>query len=137
MAAWAWRGFGCACRGGSSGGRGQGWELVTGLVTGATGVFVVPAVPYLGALGLERGELVQALGLSFTVSTVALGVGLAWHGGLPAVSLGVSVLALGPALVGMAAGGWLRARLDAGAFRTWFYAGLLVLGAELVWRGLA
>ena len=44
----------------------------TGLVTGATGVFVIPAVPYLQSLGLEKDELVQALGLSFTVSTVAL-----------------------------------------------------------------
>ena len=34
--------------------------VATGLVTGATGVFVVPAVPYLGSLGLERDDLVQA-----------------------------------------------------------------------------
>ena len=40
----------------------------TGLVTGATGVFVIPAVPYLQAIGLEKDELIQALGLSFTVS---------------------------------------------------------------------
>ncbi|SMH40379.1 sulfite exporter TauE/SafE family protein [Azospirillum agricola] len=54
--------------------------LATGLVTAATGVFVIPAVPYLQALALEREELVQALGLSFTVSTVALAAGLAQHG---------------------------------------------------------
>src|SRR3989344_3992864 len=34
--------------------------LLTGLVTAATGVFVIPAVPYLQALGLQRNELVQA-----------------------------------------------------------------------------
>jgi hypothetical protein len=43
--------------------------LLTGAITGATGVFVMPAVPYLQALQLDRDELVQALGLSFTVST--------------------------------------------------------------------
>jgi uncharacterized membrane protein YfcA len=48
----------------------------TGLVTAATGVFVVPAVPYLQALGLSRDELVQAMGISFTVSTLALALGL-------------------------------------------------------------
>jgi uncharacterized membrane protein YfcA len=37
--------------------------VTTGLVTGATGVFVIPAVPYLQAIGLERDELIQALGL--------------------------------------------------------------------------
>lgn len=36
--------------------------LVTGVITSATGVFVIPAVPYLQALGLDRDQLVQALG---------------------------------------------------------------------------
>lgn len=57
-----------------------GWEVllgplmgaVTGIITAATGVFVIPAVPYLQAIGLEKEELVQALGLSFTVSTMHL-----------------------------------------------------------------
>ncbi|MBL6456609.1 sulfite exporter TauE/SafE family protein [Belnapia sp. T6] len=107
----------------------------TGLVTGATGVFVVPAVPYLGSLGLERDDLVQALGLSFTVSTLALAAGLAWHGALGAGTAGVSLLALVPALLGMAAGGWLRARVRPETFRLCFFLGLLVLGGELLWRG--
>jgi uncharacterized protein len=38
---------------------------VTGAVTAATGVFVIPAVPWLQALELRRDDLVQALGLSF------------------------------------------------------------------------
>jgi uncharacterized membrane protein YfcA len=100
---------------------------VTGLVTGATGVFVIPAVPYLGSLGLERDDLVQALGLSFTVSTFALAVGLVLHGALPLAATGASLLALLPALAGMALGGWLRARVRPEAFRRCFFVGLLVL----------
>src|SRR5262249_44674247 len=46
----------------------------TGIVTATTGVFVIPAVPYLQALRLTSEDLVQALGLSFTVSTIALAV---------------------------------------------------------------
>lgn len=42
---------------------------LTGVITGATGVFVIPAVPRLQTLGFRRDELVQALGLSFTLST--------------------------------------------------------------------
>lgn len=109
----------------------------TGLVTGATGVFVIPAVPYLGSLGLGRDDLVQALGLSFTVSTLALGAGLALHGALPLGATAASVLAVLPALAGMALGGWLRARVRPEVFRLWFFLGLLVLGGELAWRGLA
>jgi uncharacterized membrane protein YfcA len=108
----------------------------TGLVTGATGVFVVPAVPYLNSLGLGRDHLVQALGLSFTFSTLALAAGLAWHGALSIEVAGVSSLALLPALAGMMVGGWLRARVEPDTFRLCFFVGLLVLGCELAWRGM-
>jgi uncharacterized protein len=111
--------------------------LSTGLVTGATGVFVIPAVPYLGALGFERDELVQALGLSFTVSTLALAAGLAWHDALPVHSVGISLLALLPALLGMALGGALRGRVSPETFRRCFFLGLLGLGVEIVWHALA
>jgi hypothetical protein len=33
----------------------------TGLVTAAAGVFVIPAVPYLGALNLDKEDMIQAL----------------------------------------------------------------------------
>ncbi len=112
-------------------------RVATGLVTRTTGVFVIPAVPYLGSLGLERDDLVQALGLSFAVSTLALAAGLAWHGALPLQAMTTSLLALVPALAGMALGGWLRARVRPETFRLCFFLGLLVLGGELVWRGLA
>jgi uncharacterized membrane protein YfcA len=116
--------------------RHEGWlgptiGAVTGLVTGATGVFVIPAVPYLQAIGLEKDELIQALGLSFTVSTIALALGLlrvdAWH----VNDIWTSLLALAPALVGMYAGQWLRGRFSAATFRKVFFAGLLLLGATL------
>ena len=48
----------------------------TGLITGGTGIFVVPAVPYISNASVSRRtHLVQALGLSFTTSTIALAVG--------------------------------------------------------------
>ena len=109
---------------------------MTGLVTGATGVFVVPAVPYLGSLALERDDLVQALGLSFTISTLALAAGLAWHGALHMGATAASLLALVPALAGMVLSGRLRARVRPETFRLGFFAGLLVLGGELLLRGL-
>ena len=106
------------------------------LVTGATGVFVIPAVPYLQALGLERDELVQALGLSFTVSTVALTAGLVWQGAFEGDNLLFSGLAIAPALAGMWAGQVVRNRVDPPVFRRWFLISLLVLGAEMLARPL-
>ncbi|WP_026871407.1 sulfite exporter TauE/SafE family protein [Inquilinus limosus] len=108
----------------------------TGLVTAATGVFVIPAVPFLQALGLEKEDLVQALGLSFTVSTLALAAGLARDGALPLAAAGTSLLALAPALAGMAAGQWLRLRVRPEVFRRWFFIGLLLLGLDLALRPL-
>jgi uncharacterized protein len=103
----------------------------TGLVTGATGVFVVPAVPYLQALGLEKDDLVQALGLSFSVSTVALAAGLTSAGVFHLHVAGLSVLCTIPALAGMMLGQAIRARTDPTTFRLMFFLGLLILGVEL------
>lgn len=113
-----------------------GLALTTGALTAVTGVFVIPAVPYLGALGLQRDELVQALGLSFSASTLALAVTLGVHGDLlEPQMLGASLLTLVPALGGMLLGQWLRQRISATLFRRCFFVGLLLLGADLAWRG--
>lgn len=104
---------------------------VTGVLTSATGVFVIPAVPYLQALGLGKDELVQALGLSFTVSTLALAVSLARMQAFSPEIGGYSLLALLPALLGMVAGQWLRGRVSPPAFRRWFFLSLMALGLWL------
>ncbi|WP_238530127.1 TSUP family transporter [Alicycliphilus denitrificans] len=90
---------------------------------------------YLQSLGLQRDAFVQAMGLSFSVSTLALAVGLAGNASLPGAMLGWSVLMLAPALLGMALGGWLRRRLSPLWFRRCLMAGLLALGGHMVLAG--
>lgn len=107
---------------------------VTGLIATATGVFVVPAVPYLQALNLEKEELVQALGLSFTVSTIGLAVVLMAQGNFRLSLAGASLASLIPALGGMFIGQWVRGRIRADTFRLLFFVGLLLLGAHLALR---
>lgn len=110
--------------------------IATGLITAGTGVFAIPAVPYLQAIGLPRDELVQALGLSFTVSTLALAAILTRGGAFPLAVVGVSGLQIVPALVGMVAGQWLRGRVKPAVFQFCFYLGLLILGGHLALRVL-
>ncbi|MEM5298927.1 sulfite exporter TauE/SafE family protein [Burkholderia sp. JPY481] len=86
--------------------------MTTGLLTGATGVFTIPAVPYVQSLGLQKDELVQALGLSFTLSTVALAAGLFAHGAFRIDQLGLSLLAVVPALAGMWLGSIVRQKIS-------------------------
>jgi uncharacterized membrane protein YfcA len=110
--------------------------VVTGILTGATGVFVIPAGPYLQAIGFEKEELIQALGLSFTVSTVALAAGLAGRGAFHAGAAGASLLCTVPTLAGVFAGQWIRSKIDPVTFRRLFFLALLLLGIDLVGRSL-
>lgn len=110
--------------------------VITGIVTAATGVYMIPSAPYLQAIGLKTDALVQALGLSFTVATVALATTLVQDGALQISIAGASVAALAPALLGMVLGQWLRARTRSETFRVCFFAGSLLLGAHLALRGL-
>ena len=105
-----------------------------GVVLALYGVLGLTSVEFFLPPSLEKDELVQALGLSFTVSTLALAATLVQVGALQTSVAGASLLALAPALVGMALGQWVRARVRAETFRICFFAGSLLLGAHLVLR---
>ncbi|HEX8603204.1 MAG TPA: sulfite exporter TauE/SafE family protein [Pseudoduganella sp.] len=105
--------------------------VATGILTALTGVFVLPAVPYLQALRLEKEELVQAMGLAFTVSTLALAVLLAGQGAWQPADAGMSFVAQLPALAGLALGTRLRGRLEPRMFRRCFFLTLLLLGVHM------
>jgi uncharacterized membrane protein YfcA len=108
--------------------------LLTGAATGATGVFVIPSVPYLQALGLSKDELVQALGIVFTMSTLTLGASLMQGGQLDLRASGLSAALVVPALAGMALGQYVRSRVSAATFKRFFFIGTLLLGLHLASR---
>jgi uncharacterized membrane protein YfcA len=110
--------------------------VATGVVTATTGVFVIPAVPYLQGLRLAPDALVQALGLSFTVSTVALAAALAGDGSFRWPHAGASVIALAAAFGGMLFGTAVRTRMRPATFRRWLFVGLGVLGIHLLLRAV-
>jgi uncharacterized membrane protein YfcA len=115
--------------------------VLTGGITALTGVFVVPAVAFLQSLALGRQALMQAMGLCFTVSTLALGAGmaLAQRPGQGAIAWGstvlVSALMLLPALAGMAWGERLRQSLSPQVFKRVLMLSLLALGIYMCARG--
>ena len=108
--------------------------LTTGILAGATGSLVMPIVPYLQALELDRDALVQMMGISFTVSTVAIGVSIVDHGGYDRQLALVSLGALVPALIGMKLGQWLRKSFSELVFRRCLFIGLFVIGIRLIWK---
>lgn len=105
--------------------------IATGFIAAGTGVFVIPSGPYLQAIGHKKDELVQALGITFTVSTVVLGGVVAHAGVLNRGLLVPTLLALAASLIGMWIGQKLRNRLPEETFRKCFFVGLLLLGAHL------
>ena len=105
--------------------------IVSGGITGITGVFLVPAVGYLQALRMERDELIQAIGLWVTVATLSLAFSLKDHD-LFSNELGLlSLTAVLPALLGMWVGRILRPRLSESVFRHLFFAALMLLGVYI------
>lgn len=108
-----------------------------GFLTGLTGSSAVPGVFYLQSIGLLRDQLVQSMGILFTLSTV----GLAWSlrtQDLLSVNLAVmSAVSLAPALLGMAIGNRIRRGIPEEKFRTVLCAALTLLGVYVAVQSLA
>lgn len=104
---------------------------VNGVLTGMTGSFVVPGVMYLQALGLQRQSLLQAMGMLFTASTLALAISLQRNDLLSLQQATWSSTAVLPAVVGMVLGQRIGRRLSEVLFRKVFFASILLLGAYI------
>jgi uncharacterized membrane protein YfcA len=105
--------------------------LVTGAVSAATGVQVIPSMPFMQAIGMEKDELVQALGVFFTVATLALAFNLTSAGLLSASTALPGAVAMVCAFAGMFIGQAVRSRMQPEAFRRWFLIAMIVLGLYL------
>jgi uncharacterized membrane protein YfcA len=105
----------------------------TGAVTTVTAVFAMPLVPYLQSLQLDKEAMVQALGLSFTVATLALAVRLGQSGTLVLLSW-ETLVALGAAMVGLSLGAAVRSRISAPLFQRALMVVFIGLGAANLMR---
>jgi len=106
--------------------------VITGVVSAATGVQVIPSMPFMQAIGMEKDELVQALGVFFMVATVALAFNLTTAGLLSASTALPGAVAMAGAFVGMSVGQAVRSRMQAEVFRHWFLIAMIFLGIYLV-----
>lgn len=115
---------------------GPAMGLATGALTVASGVFVMPSVPYLQSLNLNKETLIGALGLTFTVCTLCLWISLG-AGGVRTDALAASAGMLLPALLGLGLGAFARQRLSEAAFKRWFQIAISALGLYMVLRALS
>jgi uncharacterized membrane protein YfcA len=105
-------------------------------LTGLTGSSAVPGVFYLQSIGLSRDELIQSMGILFTLSTIGLAWSLRMHD-LLSVNLGLmSAIALIPALFGMSIGNRIRQGISEEKFRAALCVALLLLGLYIAIQSL-
>lgn len=107
-----------------------------GVLTGMTGSFAVPGVMFLQAIGLPRNMLIQAMGMLFMVSTMALAAALQQANFLTLQTGVMSAVAVLPALAGMVIGQRIRERLSEKVFRNVFFISLLILGTYIIVNAL-
>jgi uncharacterized protein len=110
--------------------------VVTGLISAATGVQVIPSMPFMQAIGMERDELVQALGVFFTTATVALAFNLTTAGLMTAATALPGAVAMAASFAGMFIGQAVRTRMQPDAFRRWFLIAMILLGLYLAGSAL-
>ena len=110
--------------------------VITGLISAATGVQVIPSMPFMQAIGMERDELVQALGVFFTTATIALAFNLTASGLLTAATALPGAVAMGASFTGMFVGQAVRTRMKPDVFRRWFLISMILLGIYLAGSAL-
>ena len=110
--------------------------LITGAIPAATGVQVIPSMPFMQAIGMEKDELVQALGVFFTTATVALAFNLTSAGLLTAATALPGAVAMAASFAGMFIGQAVRNRMRADMFRRWFLISMILLGIYLAGSAL-
>jgi uncharacterized protein len=110
--------------------------VMTGVVSAATGVQVIPSMPFMQAIGMEKDELVQALGVFFTVATLALAFNLTAAGLLTAATALPGAIAMACAFAGMFIGQAVRSRMQPDVFRRWFLIAMILLGIYLAGSAL-
>ncbi|NES05848.1 MAG: sulfite exporter TauE/SafE family protein, partial [Okeania sp. SIO2F4] len=110
--------------------------FTTGIINGITGSQIMPILPFLLALDLNKEIFVQAINLSFTLSSMIMLFLLGKIGLLQPSLLSIAVVGILPVAIGINLGSRLRKRLPEEKFRTVVLLFLLVVGLSLIIRFL-
>lgn len=110
--------------------------LATGVINGLTGSQLMPVLPYLMALHLDRERFVQAINCSFTASSIVMAVGLSKIGLMTTETALVSAIGIAPVWIGLKLGGNIRRRLTPEIFRKLVIYMLMASGVLLLIRAV-
>ncbi len=124
-----------------AGGRNIALEMILGaiggLIGGISGVWGPPLILYLLALDLPKVEHVRVQGVTFLLGSIVLLFAHLHSGVLDRTTLPFSLLMVVPILLGQRIGLGFHDRIDQGGFRRLTLLVLLVVGINIMRRGLA
>lgn len=108
----------------------------SGILGGLTSIWGPPLAMYLTSLRLGKDEMIKTLGVMFSVQCVFLIAGFILSGELTARLAIIGCAAMIPAFAGMFLGEKIRATMDLRQFMRAFLLCFIVLGLNLIRRGL-
>jgi uncharacterized protein len=106
------------------------------VINGLTGSQLMPVLPYLMALHLDRDRFVQAINCSFTASSLVMAIGLSKIGLMTVETALISTIGISPVWIGLKLGGNIRRRLSPELFRKLVIYMLMASGVLLLARAL-
>ncbi len=106
--------------------------FITGIINGVTGSQVMPMVPFLMMLRLERNLFIQAVNCSFTLSSMIMAMGLGLLGLFSSQDILISVIGACLVTFGLSVGAAIRNRLSETLFRLGILVMLSLMGLGLV-----
>lgn len=109
----------------------------TGFINGLTGSQVMPVLPYLLSLGLDKNTFIQAINISFTLSSVIMLFGMSQLGYLSAHTLLIAAGGAIPLMTIVFVGGKLRNRISQRLYQKLVLIFLLILGLILSVKSIA
>jgi uncharacterized membrane protein YfcA len=106
--------------------------IISGMVNGATGSQIMPIMPFLLSLKMDRNVLVQTMNCAFTFNTLVMITGFGKIGLLTLPVLSLSVAGILPVALGVYLGGRIRRRAPEVVFRKIVLGLLMLMGIILI-----
>ena len=106
--------------------------FLTGMINGATGSQVMPVVPFMMSLKLNRDLFIQGINCSFTMSSLIIALGFATLGFFSLEDILISSFGIGLVFLGVRVGSQIRLYLSEKLFHNAILAMLTVMSIFLM-----
>lgn len=105
--------------------------LLSGFINGVTGSQIMPIMPYLLSIKMDRDLFIQSINCAFTINTLIMLIGLGRIGLLTRPVMYLSAGGILPVALGVFLGGQIRKRVTENIYRKMVFILLITIGINL------